>query len=334
MLGWFSAATARASRSNRSRRSGSAAMRVRQHLQRDLAAQLRVFGEEDLAHAAGADGADDPVVAERGREQAPSVPRTANGSSRTSATSLGAYLRPIERLNWDSHSGRGSTPARRSCRGPVMMLTFTIPPGEPHDRHAFLYAHQEHHLGQTAGASRLRGVRPHRRQMGAPAHVPDLRAYPLLRLVAEPPRVQARARGQPSRDRVRRTRRALALLLPRRRLRRVPTRSPWNHIEGAATCKTIAPLCPPIRRNSAARCFPSSRRHRSARIEAIGHRRTYAAGELLIEQGQQITQFFLVIEGARRHRAPDIRRRRAHRGPWARASSLASCTRCRAGAAW
>ena len=51
-------------------------------------------------------------------------------------------------------------------------------------------AHQEHHVGQTARASRLRGVRPHRRQMGAPAHLPDVRRDALLRLVTEPPRVQ------------------------------------------------------------------------------------------------------------------------------------------------
>ena len=43
--------------------------------------------------------------------------------------------------------------------------------------------------------------------------------------------------------------------------------------------------------------FPQLTPAQIARIEAIGHRRTYAAGESLIEQGQQITQFFLVIEG-------------------------------------
>ena len=43
---------------------------MRENLQRNFAPQLSIFGEENLAHAAGTDGADDPVVAERGREQA------------------------------------------------------------------------------------------------------------------------------------------------------------------------------------------------------------------------------------------------------------------------
>ena len=44
--------------------------------------------------------------------------------------------------------------------------------------------------------------------------------------------------------------------------------------------------------------FPQLTPQQAARIEAIGHARTVPAGELLIDQGQQITQFFLVTEGA------------------------------------
>ena len=50
-------------------------LRMRENLQRDFTSQLPVLGEEYLAHASGADGADDPVVAERGRDhRARSVP--------------------------------------------------------------------------------------------------------------------------------------------------------------------------------------------------------------------------------------------------------------------
>ena len=43
---------------------------VRENLQRNFAPQLSIFGEENLAHAAGTNGADNPVVTERGRQQA------------------------------------------------------------------------------------------------------------------------------------------------------------------------------------------------------------------------------------------------------------------------
>ena len=62
MLGWFSAATARASRSKRARRSGSDRHRLGQHLQCNLAPELRVLGLPDHAHPALADLLDQAVV--------------------------------------------------------------------------------------------------------------------------------------------------------------------------------------------------------------------------------------------------------------------------------
>ena len=64
MLGWLIAATARASRSNRASASGSLASAAGKHLDGDVAAEPRVVGAVDLAHAAGADGRDDLVRAE------------------------------------------------------------------------------------------------------------------------------------------------------------------------------------------------------------------------------------------------------------------------------
>ena len=61
MLGWFSADAERASRSNRSIRSASAATSPRKHLDGDDAPEPGVAGPVDLAHAAGADRRDDLV---------------------------------------------------------------------------------------------------------------------------------------------------------------------------------------------------------------------------------------------------------------------------------
>ena len=55
MFGWLSAASTRASRSNRDRRSGSCDQRRRQDLQRDVALQPHVARAIDLAHPAGAE---------------------------------------------------------------------------------------------------------------------------------------------------------------------------------------------------------------------------------------------------------------------------------------
>ena len=64
MFGCESAAAARASRRNRSRRSGSPATLGGQHLDRDGAAEPRVARAVDLAHPAGADPIEDLVVPE------------------------------------------------------------------------------------------------------------------------------------------------------------------------------------------------------------------------------------------------------------------------------
>ena len=59
MLGWFSEASTRASRSNRARRSASRAKTRREHLDRDVAPEARIARAVDLAHAARAEQADD-----------------------------------------------------------------------------------------------------------------------------------------------------------------------------------------------------------------------------------------------------------------------------------
>ena len=92
--------------------------RMRENLQRDFAPQLPIVGEEDLAHAAGTDGADDPVVAERGRQQAPSVPRASarEGSGPRaecgvfqplSPTRVGTMLGTNSRRKLESHAAMG-----------------------------------------------------------------------------------------------------------------------------------------------------------------------------------------------------------------------------------
>ena len=55
MFGWLSEASSFASRSKRASRSGSAAKAGGQHLERDVAAELRVGRAVDLAHAARAE---------------------------------------------------------------------------------------------------------------------------------------------------------------------------------------------------------------------------------------------------------------------------------------
>ena len=66
-------------------------------------------------------------------------------------------------------------------------------------------------------------VRQDRRAVGASPDLPDMRRHALLRFVAEPPRVEARARQHPSGHRIRRAGRALAVLLPGRRIRGILT---------------------------------------------------------------------------------------------------------------
>ena len=66
MFGWFRAARTCASRWNRANRSAIAASVGRQHLDRDLALQIRVRRSIDLAHAAGTQGRLDLVRTEAG----------------------------------------------------------------------------------------------------------------------------------------------------------------------------------------------------------------------------------------------------------------------------
>ncbi len=66
MLGWDSAATARASRSKRSRRSGVGGEVRVEDFQGDLALQTGIAGAIDFAHAAGAEERSDFVGAEAG----------------------------------------------------------------------------------------------------------------------------------------------------------------------------------------------------------------------------------------------------------------------------
>ena len=70
--GWVSEAAARASRVSRSLRTGSRAYSAGQRLERDRAAEPRIFGLVDDAHAAAADFLDDPVRTDVGaRERSP-----------------------------------------------------------------------------------------------------------------------------------------------------------------------------------------------------------------------------------------------------------------------
>ncbi len=87
MFGWLIAATARASRSNRARASGSSASVRGQHFDGDVAAEPRVVGLVDFAHAAGADGRNDFVRAEARADPAVMRPR-ADYIARYAAKSL------------------------------------------------------------------------------------------------------------------------------------------------------------------------------------------------------------------------------------------------------
>lgn len=72
-----------------------------------------------------------------------------------------------------------------------------------------------------------------RERLGSFAHLPDLRRNPVLRQLAESAREQTCPRQRPSGDRLGRTRGALALLLPGRRLCSVLTQLAWGR--GRAT---------------------------------------------------------------------------------------------------
>src|SRR5258708_38828268 len=81
--------------------------------------------------------------------------------------------------------------------------------------------HRERQGHQKGEAPGVRGVREDREYVVAPADLPELRGQPLLRLLAEPPRQQARAGLRPPGRLLGGAGRALAVLLPVRRLRGV-----------------------------------------------------------------------------------------------------------------
>ena len=69
MSGWLSEASSCASRRKRAEPLGIVRYLGGEHLERDLAPELRVGGTVDLTHAAGADRGGDPVVRERLADQ-------------------------------------------------------------------------------------------------------------------------------------------------------------------------------------------------------------------------------------------------------------------------
>ena len=81
MCGWLSAEIVRASRSKRARTSGFADQVLGQHLDRHVAAEPRVLGAVDLAHAARAERGDDFVGTEAGAGTQAHEPRTVSEAS-------------------------------------------------------------------------------------------------------------------------------------------------------------------------------------------------------------------------------------------------------------
>src|SRR5262249_44444112 len=71
--------------------------------------------------------------------------------------------------------------------------------------------------------ARVPGVRESGRHLGPPADLPGVRGHGVLRRLAQPPRHAACANDAPSRHRLGRDGRALAVLLSGRRVRRVLT---------------------------------------------------------------------------------------------------------------
>jgi thioredoxin reductase (NADPH) len=94
---------------------------------------------------------------------------------------------------------------------------------EQADERQLMPPHRRDRAGQGPPEQGVRGVREDRSPVGSPPDVPGVRQHALLRQLAESPREQARPGGRASRDRLRRARRALAVLLSRRRIRRVLT---------------------------------------------------------------------------------------------------------------
>jgi hypothetical protein len=91
---------------------------------------------------------------------------------------------------------------------------------QPDERQA-MPPHRRDRPGPRPRAQGVRGVREDRCPVGASPDAPGVRPDALLRQLPESPREQARPGGRASRDRLGRARRALAVLLSGRRVRRV-----------------------------------------------------------------------------------------------------------------
>src|SRR6185503_11805390 len=100
----------------------------------------------------------------------------------------------------------------------VVAVSMTLSPEEGWHGHR-LCSYRPCRDGRSAKKTRVRSLRQNRRTVGPLTDVPDVRRHPLLRFVAEPPRVEARPREHPPGHRIRRARGAMAVLLPRRRIR-------------------------------------------------------------------------------------------------------------------
>ena len=111
MLVWCSSAAARASRRNRSREPGVEPRVARQDLQRHVPAQRGLLGLVDHAHAAAADLAEDPVVADLADRRA--VGRLAVGERAGGVAGPGQRAEPLH-LDHGREDERGS---RRPARG-------------------------------------------------------------------------------------------------------------------------------------------------------------------------------------------------------------------------
>src|SRR5260370_23432588 len=81
--------------------------------------------------------------------------------------------------------------------------------------------HRERQGHQEGEAPGVRGVREDREYVVTPADLPELRGHAVLRLIAEPPRQQARAGLRPPGRLLGGAGRALVVLLPGRRRRGV-----------------------------------------------------------------------------------------------------------------
>ena len=125
--------------------------------------------------------------------------------------------------------------------------------------------------------------------MAAPAHLPDLRGHAVLRLVSEPAREPACEGFGPPRDLLRGAGRELALLLSRRRPRRVLILDPSASGSEPVVARPVA---------NESEIFPTLSKEHIARIVPFAHERDFADGEILWKQGDSRNSLFVVLEGA------------------------------------